>query len=388
MRSPFELRTGEELTDRRMYDSLMPSKRNAPPLPEQCYDCGRSVSPEANFCPGCGADLRAPASPASPESPAYCAECGEPFERSDEFCTNCGVARPTRTDSFPSEPIDGDHAVGREARQAFRRRVQDHLDAGWELREDHGDRVVLVDRDIGSIPIHVLLFLTTGGFGNLLYGWYHYSELAETRQLAVGEDLPPGDLIAPDDDDPLVTLSGYLLSALLLLIGSGIVAVGVGQGALLGALFGLAFAVIGLALFPPVERRLDRRHGLSRFGRIRTVDHRIIRTTERTEEPCVVCGESIDRGVVRRRRDETVIGGVPVRTHSLRHNHYCADCARQELLGDGSEDGGSGGGGSGSGAVGADVDVDLGPDADPEAGVGYQSKREESTDRETDRAND
>jgi hypothetical protein len=82
-----------------------------------------------------------------------------------------------------------------------------------------------------------------------------------------------------------------------------------------------------------VERRLDRRHGISRFGRVRTVDHRITSATERTEAPCVVCGEAFERGVVRRRRDETVIAGVPVRTHSMRHNHYCADCAREELFG-------------------------------------------------------
>ncbi|WP_254922007.1 hypothetical protein [Halorubrum sp. Eb13] len=188
---------------------------------------------------------------------------------------------------------------------------------------------------MGSIPVHVLLLLTTGGVGNLLYGWYHYSELAETRRLSVSDGpIPDGELPSPDgNDDPLVALSGYLLGGILLLIGLGIAVVSARQGALPGAAFGAAFALVGLALTPPAERRLRRRHGLSRFGRIRTVDHRVIRATERTESPCVVCGESFERGVVRRRRDETVAAGVPVRTHAIERNRYCEDCAREELFG-------------------------------------------------------
>jgi len=337
----------------------MPSERNdAPALTDRCRECDRSVAPDANFCPGCGADLRA-TEPTDDAASAYCTECGEPVASDDEFCANCGEPCGSTGGSTVRARDSGTDA---DARRAFRTRVRDHLDAGWELTEDHGDRVVLVDRDIGSIPVHVLLLPTTGGVGNVLYGWYHYTELSETRRLAVDEPLPASELSTPGrDEDPLVTLSGYLLSGLLLLIGLGIAAVSVEAGAVPGALFGLAFAAIGLALSPPVERRLDRRHGISRFGRVRTVDHRITPATERTESPCVVCGEAFERGVVRRRRDETVVAGVPIRTRSVRHNHYCADCAREELFG------------GDAGEQGADPDVAI--DAD-------ELRRDEEAERE------
>lgn len=357
----------------------MPSKRNATrPDPDECHDCGRAVTPGANFCPGCGADLRPGTStpPSSAEPPAYCTECGDPFDRGDEYCSTCGAPRSGTGDAVDRDPSRADDA---EARQAFRQRVRDHLDAGWELRSDHGDRVVLVDRDVGSIPIHVLLLLTTGGVGNLLYGWYNYVERAETRRLAVDEELPASDLDAPGShEDPLVTASGYLLSGLLLTIGLGIAAVGVGQGAILGSLFGLGFAAVGLALVPPVERRLGRRHAPPTFGRVRTVDHRITRSTERTDAPCVVCGDEFERGVVRRRRDETAVAGLPVWTHSMRYNHYCADCARAELFG----------GNSDAVATDASAGVDAEADADAEVDTAFADdvapEREESTDRSTD----
>jgi hypothetical protein len=345
----------------------MPSERNdAPPQSDRCRECNRAVAPDANFCPGCGADLRA-TEPRDDASPAYCTGCGESVGSDDEFCANCGT--PCGSTEGPTADLaDPATATDFDARRAFRVRVRDHLNAGWELSEDHGDRVVLVDRDIGSIPVHVLLLLTTGGVGNLLYGWYNYSESAETRRLAVDEPLPASELSAPgSNEDPLVTLSGYLLSGLLLLIGLGIAAVSTEAGAIPGALFGLAFAAGGLAISPPAERRLDRRHGLSRFGRVRTVDHRITPATERTEAPCVVCGEAFERGVVRRRRDETALAGVPVRTHSIRHNHYCADCAREELFG-----GAAGGERSGADAVGSGV-VDF---------DGSEFGRPEETDQE------
>ncbi|PHQ39619.1 zinc ribbon domain-containing protein [Halorubrum persicum] len=315
----------------------MPSTRNDPPPgTDRCRECDRAVAPDANFCPGCGADLRAADSRDDAPS-AYCAACGAPVAADDEFCANCGA--PCGDAEVPTgEAAASGDDTDSEARRAFRARVRDHLDAGWELTEDHGDRVVLVDRDIGSIPVHILLLVTTGGVGNLLYGWYHYAELAETRRLSVSDGpIPDGELPTRGDDDPLVTLSGYLLGGILLLIGLGIAAVGAEAGATAGALFGLGFAAIGLALTPPAERRLERRHGLSRFGRVRTVDHRITPATERTAAPCVVCGEAFERGVVRRRRDETVVAGVPIRTHSISHNLYCADCALAELFGDGSD---------------------------------------------------
>ena len=183
----------------------MPSERNgAPPPTDRCRECGRAVEPDANFCPGCGAGLPDPSEPAS------CPECGERFDDDDQFCSNCGAARAGaestaaasgQAGAEPTAAASG-RAGGaerspsrsasppRESDRAFRRRVQDHLDAGWEIERDDGDRVVLVDRGIGSVGVHVLLFLTTSGVGNLLYGWWHYSKLAERHRLVRGDETP------------------------------------------------------------------------------------------------------------------------------------------------------------------------------------------------------
>jgi len=276
----------------------MPSEQRDPPgATDRCRECGLALPPDANFCPDCGAPRRG----------------GDRVPESD------ANARDAASDAA--------------ARQTFRVRVRDHLDAGWEVDDDYGDRVVLVKRDIGSIPVHLLLLLTTSGVGNLLYGWYNYVAEADTRRLAVGERPPPTELSAPGThEDPLVTISGYLLAGVLVAVGVAVAVVAAEQGSPPGALFGAAFAAVGVAMSPPAERRFARRHRVTRFGRLRSVDRRITPSTERTEAPCVACGGEFERGVVRRRRDETVVAGVPIRTHSVRYNHYCADCARAELF--------------------------------------------------------
>jgi hypothetical protein len=220
-----------------------------------------------------------------------------------------------------------------ESQRAFRRRVQEHLDAGWEIERDDGDRAVLVDRGIGSAGVHVLLFLTTGGIGNVLYAWWHYSELGERLRLVRGHPTTPRPPSNADGEGTVETVSTYLLAGLLLLIGGWIATVAAIGGSPGFALIGVGFALLGAGAAPPVRRRLGRRHGLAEFGRRRTVDHRVVRPTERVEESCVVCGGAFDRGLVRRRRDETVVAGVPLMTHDERYNHYCVDCARADLFG-------------------------------------------------------
>ena len=314
----------------------MPSKRNdAPARTDQCRECDRAVAPDANFCPGCGADLD------DPSGPARCPECGERFDDDDRFCPNCGTARAgdEPTAAAPDRPAGATRPPSRSASspregdRAFRRRVQDHLDAGWEVERDDGDRVVLVDRGIGSAGVHVLLLLTTSGVGNLLYGWWHYSKLAERRRLVRGDSTPVRAPSSAEAGERMETVSAYVLTALLLLIGGWITAIAAASGSSPGALVGLAFAILGVGTAPVVRRRLDRRHGVTAFGRQKTVDHRVARPPESIDEPCVVCGDQIDRGLVRRRRDETVVAGVPVRTHSMQRNHYCVDCARSEVFG-------------------------------------------------------
>jgi xanthosine utilization system XapX-like protein len=297
----------------------MPSQTSEPGgQPAACPACGEAVPDGAIFCPNCGADVD------DPTDTAYCAACGERFDSDDRFCSNCGAARsPSRSESSAVE-----------SERAFRRRVQDHLDAGWDVERDDGDRVVLVDRGIGSVGVHILLFVFTSGIGNLLYGWWHYSKLAERRRLVRGDETRARVPSSMESGGTAETVTAYLLSALLLVIGGWIAFLSFESGTPPVALVGLAFALLGAGAAPAVRRRLARRHGLTEFGRQRTVDHRIVRPPESVDEPCVVCGEAFERGLVRRRRDETVVAGVPVRTHAMRHNHYCVDCARSELFGD------------------------------------------------------
>ncbi|WP_247001947.1 hypothetical protein [Halosolutus gelatinilyticus] len=97
--------------------------------------------------------------------------------------------------------------------------------------------------------------------------------------------------------------------------------------------FAFVFVAIGLFINPGVRRRLDRRHRLTRFGRVRTVERRMIRTDEGRSERCVDCGDPIDRGLIRRYREEYAIAGIPIVTRSEGRNHYCLACATNELLG-------------------------------------------------------
>jgi len=217
----------------------------------------------------------------------------------------------------------------------FRQRVRDHIEAGWELETDHGDYVKLVDRGIGSIPIHILLLFTTSGFGNLLYGWYNYSARADTRFLSV-DDGPPSETDPSEDRNPAVdsnssNTTSYVFGGLLLFSGLFLSILGLSTGDLTSKIGALWLLLGGIAFFPPTKRRLRNRHGLTKFGRLRTVDHRVIYPYEDCEESCVVCGDDIVGGLLRRRRDETVVAGVPVATHGRYYNHYCQQCAKNEL---------------------------------------------------------
>jgi len=285
--------------------------------PHCCEQCGHDVQPSANFCPQCGTAVGA----------SYCPDCGEPFADSAAFCSHCGTERPTAARSAADESES-------ETYEQFRRRVASYTEAGWEITADQGDRVTVVDRDIGSIGVHVVLLLLTSGFLNIVYGWYHYSKQAETRQLVVGGIDTTG---ASSEAEPITAGSeqgamAYVTAVLLWIIALTFGVVAIGGGSLAAGLIGLLFAAGGTYVLPQAKRRFARRLPVTTFGRHKTVDHRIIHPTEPTDEPCVVCGTEVDGGLVRRRRDETVVAGVPVRTHLLKKNHYCAACAHDEFV--------------------------------------------------------
>jgi len=285
-----------------------------------CQQCGATVDPAANFCSQCGTRV---------EADRFCSNCGEAFDPDEEFCSHCGGARSST-----------DRGQG-ESREAFRRRVRDHIEAGWELKTDRGDGVTLVDREIGSIPIHILLLFVTSGVGNLIYGWYHYSKLADYRYLSIGDGRqprPPGTGSASHntaaDADTTNAMLSYLAGGLVGFMAIWFLFIGaVGTPTPVLGVLGVLFALAGLSILPPVRRRLARRHSLTKFGREKTVDHRVVYPHEGYDEPCVVCGKRGRSGVLRRRRDETVLAGVPLRTHERDHNIYCEQCATEDLFG-------------------------------------------------------
>lgn len=102
------------------------------------------------------------------------------------------------------------------------------------------------------------------------------------------------------------------------------------EGALLVTAVALAWWLLlfgtGILVNPRFGRQLSRRHDRSTVGRVKTVDHGVVGRHEHAAEPCTVCGERFDVGVVRRRRDEFVIAGLPVYTFDVGYNHYCAGC--------------------------------------------------------------
>lgn len=316
-----------------------PGDAERPSNPDQptCHECGATVDADANFCSACGADLTAK------QRAAYCPECGDRVAPEDAFCSGCGANRSSSEARGVQSPGGGSARTERNTESnrresprresTFRKRVRQHLDAGWKIKRDDGHTVVLVDRDIGSIPIHVLLLLTTGGVGNLLYGYYHHSTLAETRRLSVDDEHYPIPKREPDEESALTTASAYALSAIVLLVGLFIAVVATQGGSLAMTAVGLVLALSGLLVAPPADERLDRRHEVTAFGRRKTVDHRVLEPVDPAEEPCVVCDREFHGGIVRRRRDETLVAGVPVRTHEHETNHYCAACAREDLFG-------------------------------------------------------
>jgi len=95
--------------------------------------------------------------------------------------------------------------------------------------------------------------------------------------------------------------------------------------------FGLLLTVAGLFVNPRFRRRIDRRHKLSRFGQVETVENATVSETEYGDALCVSCGSGQNDGLVRRYRQEYVVAGVPLWTVSENYNFYCPSCALEEF---------------------------------------------------------
>ncbi|WP_114575459.1 hypothetical protein [Saliphagus sp. LR7] len=98
-------------------------------------------------------------------------------------------------------------------------------------------------------------------------------------------------------------------------------------------MFGAFFLSFGAAVTPAIRRRLGRRHSVTEFGHVRTVDRRVVREEEDEVFRCTACDLPAREGLVRRYREEYAVAGVPLYTESEGHNHYCLECASEELLG-------------------------------------------------------
>jgi len=255
--------------------------------------------------------------------PSYCSNCGEAVEPDDSYCSDCGNHLVGGADSTGSADTAEDSAE--QSLEEFRRRVSDHVANDWEVEYDAGDEVVLVDRGIGSIGIHVLLFLFTGGFGNLLYGWYHYSHNAEKMVLRAGETerMPGEDLAAPDgyDEDDSGSL-GAFAAGLGLFIGGIAVLASAGVSAV-PIMVGLALLVLGLRVFPPTYRRIQNRYPPTTFGPTQSVEEHVVSDTT---EACSVCLDRVEKGVRREYTEEYVLAGLPLYTIEEGENWYCQSC--------------------------------------------------------------
>jgi predicted nucleic acid-binding Zn ribbon protein len=275
-----------------------------------CSHCGSALDGDVNYCPQCGTQCRETT----------------PAERADRSAA--GATRTASTSASSTGATATDPGAGADADQrAFRRRVDDYLVDGWEVESDRGDRVVVRDPEYGSVPVHVLLLLFTGGIGNLAYGWYKYTRGGERRILREnGEDTLGASREATDDGTPrgdgdaAASVAGYLGGAFSLLMAAVMLSSWNAPIMLLGGVF----LVAALWMMPATRRRLANRHPPTTFGRTRSTEET---TRVDPDSPCVVCSAAVEEGVERSYREEYVVAGVPLFTTDAGENQYCRSCA-------------------------------------------------------------
>ena len=274
----------------------------------------------------------------------FCPSCGNSASADHEYCIHCGsdlsalreVAETSeQTTSQTRERSTSSHgrtSTGRRDEEAdieaFRKRIRFLVSNGWDIEYDGHDEVVLADRGIGSIWIHIVLVLFTGGIGNLFYAWYHYSANPTRVALrASGQDYEVLDPQSPNaetsaETGQVRTSPGQFAGALVLLALGLIMIVTTGLS-FVPSLLGLTFGLVGLYMLPPARRRIRDRHAPTTFGPTETVDKRYV---ERTDRPCAVCGSRVVDGVVRDYKQEYAVAGVPLYTMENGENYYCEDC--------------------------------------------------------------
>ncbi|WP_436344619.1 hypothetical protein [Natronorubrum sp. FCH18a] len=150
----------------------------------------------------------------------------------------------------------------------------------------------------------------------------------------------------------LYGIAGWLLVGFGLLFGlagTGNLVAGATRGVAAGHVvlvalwLAVSFVLVALGIFvnPGMRSRLNRRHAPSTFGRVRSVDRRVVRPDEDCDERCIACDSRVERGLVRRYREEYALAGLPIYTRSAAYNYYCLECATSELLGESAASDGS-----------------------------------------------
>lgn len=272
------------------------------------------------------------------ETPRYCSACGERLSPGDNFCPGCGDPVGTAGDRAHAGG-DRAHAGGDRSRTAgdrrrdpsgaaataddrqwLRQRVADLRAQGWEVTYDDGDRVELVDRGVGSIPVHLVLFFVTSGLANLLYAWYSYTWGAPERLVTADgrEEV--------DDDNSIGTVLAVVAAAMLLGINGLLFAIAALAGVPEVALSALLLTVMAVGGAVAFRSDLDT-ESPSTFGRERRVETESVETPP---ESCAACGDRVVRGERREFADQFYLAGVPVRTYEKGSNTYCADCVADD----------------------------------------------------------
>ncbi|ELY37859.1 zinc ribbon domain-containing protein [Natronorubrum tibetense] len=72
----------------------------------------------------------------------------------------------------------------------LQRQIDDLVAQGWKIEDEDRDRVVMVDREFGSVGSHILVAILTVwwtmGIGNVLWGAYNY--VSNSRRQVLWEE--------------------------------------------------------------------------------------------------------------------------------------------------------------------------------------------------------
>ena len=290
-----------------------------PSAPNFCYSCGAALVDDASFCSQCGTAV-------GDQSPR---DSGRRASHETDHRSPSDADRRTSTDAGRrASSGSGRRSPGDAKRREFRARIQEYAIQGWEIEQDYGDRVVVRKRGFGSIPVHVLLLLITGGVGNVLYAWYRYgpgslrAELhADGTERWVDGRNPDRSGLRDRATAAGLVVGGLLVFGFVLLAAESVL---VGVTALCVALAAVLYWLLSDS--SGSDDSSGSRRSPTTFGRVRTIEEAAVADGSRS---CVACGSATPGGVVRTYADRFYLAGVPVKIYEEGENQYCRACASE-----------------------------------------------------------